>query len=89
MAATTLETVIEAIKEMTPDDQKQLRAWLDTQLTPESTRSGAEILDQKLLQAGIIRRIPPLIADLTPYKNRRLVEAKGKPLSEVILEERR
>jgi len=48
-----------------------------------------DALHQALLAAGVISEIKPPITDFTPYKNRKLIEVKGKPLSETIIEERR
>jgi hypothetical protein len=43
----------------------------------------------RLVQSGILSEIKLPITDLAPYQNRQPVETTGKPLSEVILEERR
>jgi uncharacterized protein (DUF433 family) len=46
-------------------------------------------LTQALTQDGLLAAIRPPIADLQPYQNRTPVTAQGKPLSEVIIEDRR
>jgi uncharacterized protein (DUF433 family) len=46
-------------------------------------------LEQVLLQDGLLTHVKPPISDLRPYQNRRLIETQGRPLSEVIIEERR
>ena len=43
----------------------------------------------KQVEFGVLSEIKPPITDLAPYQNRQPVEITGKPLSEVILEERR
>ena len=43
----------------------------------------------KLVEFGVLSEIKPPITDLAPYQKRQPVETTGKPLSEVILEERR
>lgn len=48
-----------------------------------------ELLERRLFELGYLERIGKPIIDLTPYQNRRLLEVKGKPLSETIIEERR
>lgn len=46
-------------------------------------------LERKLFELGFLKKLRKPITDLTPYQNRRLLEVKGKPLSETIIEERR
>ena len=46
-------------------------------------------LQQRLFDAGLITEIRKPITDFTPYQNRTLIKVKGKPLSEIIIEERR
>ena len=48
-----------------------------------------EEFERKLVEAGLLSEIKPPITDFTPYQNRQPVEATGKLLSEVIIEERR
>jgi tetratricopeptide (TPR) repeat protein len=47
------------------------------------------IVKERLLKKGSIERIPEPITDFTPYKKRKLLQVKGKPLSQTIIEERR
>jgi hypothetical protein len=42
-----------------------------------------------LLELGVISEIKEPIRDFTPYENRTLVKVEGKPLSEIIVEDRR
>jgi hypothetical protein len=46
-------------------------------------------VERRLIEAGLLREIKQPITDLTPYRDRTPIEYKGKPLSEVIVEERR
>ena len=89
MAPLTLETVKENIKALTPEQQRQLREWWNTQEIAEPAAITEAELQQRLLKAGIIRHIPPPITDVTPYNNRTPVPITGKPLSETVIEERR
>ena len=43
----------------------------------------------KLVDLDVLSEVKPSITDLAPNQNRQPVETTGKPLSEVILEERR
>jgi len=53
-------------------------------ITPQMTE---EEFEQHLLKKGVISRIPPRIRDASA--NREPVEVEGKPVSEIIIEERR
>lgn len=94
MSSTSLETVIEELKALTPAEQKKVRELIDSLLeasaeTSSNHLSSEDLLDQRLLEAGVISEIPPRITDFTPYQNRKPIEVKGKPVSETIIEERR
>jgi len=53
---------------------------------PQMTQAEFE---QHLLKKGVISRIPPRIRDANFEANRKLIEVEGKPVSEIIIEERR
>lgn len=93
MSSTSLETVIEELKALTSAEQKKVRELIDSLLeapaNTSSTLSPEDLLDQRLLEAGVISEIPRRITDFTPYRNRKPIEVKGKPVSETIIEERR
>ena len=46
-------------------------------------------LERRLLKANLLSEVPPSSVDLTPYQNRKPGKTTGKPLSKVIIEERR
>ena len=92
MANEIMEKVLEQVKALTPDEQRQVRKVLDTMLAnPPSQKplSKEDELEQALFKAGLLREIKPPITDFTPYRNRKLATVKGKPVSETIIEERR
>lgn len=89
MITANLDRVFEEVKALTPGEQKQLREMLDSLLESAAPQITEEEFEQRLLEKGIISRIPPPITDLAPYRDRKLIEVKGKPLSETIIEERR
>lgn len=92
MSSASLEKVIEEVKALSPDEQRTVRGLLNSILEGSpgfsEEESPEDLLDQRLLEAGVISEIPPRIIDFTPYQNRRPVEVKGKPISETIIEER-
>lgn len=91
MSSTSLERVIEELKALTPAEQQKVRELIDSMLAADTsaTLSPEDLLDQRLLEAGVIGEIPRRITDFTPYQNRKPIEVKGKPVSETIIEERR
>lgn len=92
MSSASLEKVIEEVRALSPDEQRTVRELLDSILESSAGFSEAsspeDLLDQRLLEAGVISEIPPRIIDFTPYQNRKPVEVKHKPVSETIIEER-
>src|SRR4051794_27813712 len=89
MASANLERAREAIRALDPEELRAVRDYLDRATTAgEPERTEQEKLDEfhrRLLEKGLIRRIPPPITDLEPYRNRKLIEVAGKPLSETII----
>jgi hypothetical protein len=48
-----------------------------------------ERLDQKLRESGLLKEVKGPIIDFTPYKNRTLMPVGSKPLSDIVVEDRR
>ena len=88
MTTAKLDHVIEEVKALTMEEQCQLRKMLDSLLAKGQSPMSEEDFERRLLERGVISRIPPPITDVTPYRNRKLMEVKGKPLSKTIIEER-
>lgn len=55
--------------------------------TPEAQHEDA--LEKRLVELGYLEEIREPIRDFTPYENRTLIKVEGKPLSEIIVEDRR
>jgi hypothetical protein len=89
MAQGQLEKVMEEVQALTPAEQQQLRAWLDTLCAPAAAPMTEEAFAHQLRVAGLLSEVKPPITDFTPYQHREPIETTGKPLSEVIIEERR
>jgi hypothetical protein len=88
MTTSRIDRIIEEVKALTPDEQRSLRDLVDLLLASSAPGTGEE-LEQRLLAKGIINRIPSRVRDVDFYANRKPVEAEGKPVSEIIIEERR
>jgi hypothetical protein len=79
-----LDKIIEAL---TPDEQRRLRERLDERFAQQAEAAKMEAFHQALLASGLVKTIKtPRASAAGP---RRLIEVKGKPLSETIIEERR
>jgi hypothetical protein len=89
MTTVSLDQVLEQVKSLSLDEQKQLREMLDELLTKSGPQMTEREFERRLLEKGIISRIPPRIRDEAFYQNRKPVEVEGKPVSEIIIEERR
>jgi hypothetical protein len=87
MAKRTLHEILDDVQALTPAEQEQLREALGRLLaSPASPALEAE-LERRLFEAGLLSEVKPSTLDLAPYRHP--VEVTGKPLSEVITEERR
>ena len=62
----------------------------DSQVATERLRGVLEDkLERRLYELGYLSKVNKPIRDFTPYENRTLIKVEGKPLSEIIVEERR
>jgi hypothetical protein len=96
MSSSTLEQVLEKVKELAPEEQQKVRELLNslaskTQATGEENKPlmTEKEFERYLLAKGVIQRIPARKIDVTANKNRKRIKVKGKPLSQTIIEERR
>ena len=86
MANITLATILDAVKTLTLDEQRQLRSQLDQRLAHQDDDAGIRAFHEALLASGLVTTIKtPRVDHGGP---RRLIEVKGKPISETIIEER-
>ena len=87
MSSVSLDKVMEEVRALTPDEQRQVREMID-ELLKGSAASLEDLLDRDMLEAGLIRRIPLRSAD-SNYPEFKPIKVQGKPVSETIIEERR
>jgi hypothetical protein len=83
------DKVVEEVKALSPAEQRQLRSILDTIVAGATAPLTEDEFAHKLVEFGILSEVKLPITDFTPYQNRQPVKTTGKPLSEVIMEERR
>lgn len=84
-----LKEILEDVKALSMDEQRELRAWLDRVCTPTPTPMTEEEFAHQLRATGLLSEVKPPIADFTPYQHRQPIETTGEPLSQVVIEERR
>jgi hypothetical protein len=89
MKRTPLSKILEEVRSLDRSEQAQLRSTLDVLLAEPEPSSAEDQVEQLLFERGLLSEIKSAIRDLEPYRNRKLVQVEGKPLSEVIIEERR
>lgn len=83
MAAADLQQIFQLLGRLSDDERSRLRAAID--ISPP--QSPEDELDLRLLQSGLISRIPRPPAHRSP--NPEPVRIEGRPLSETVTEERR
>jgi hypothetical protein len=88
MTKSTFEELVKEIKSLSLDEQQRLKKLLDAWLPRDRSQLTEDEFEQELYEAGLLSEIKPPVRDFTAYQNRQLIEPKGKPLSEIIIEER-
>jgi len=81
--------MLEEVKRLTPEEQRQLREAIDGLLSPPAAPLAEEQFEQELIETGVLDEAPlPPVASHS-NRERKHVDVKGKPLSETIIEDRR
>lgn len=91
MTPLNFDQIWEAVKTLTPHQQRSLRKLLDVLRFQHPPFTPEEELRLLLLKDGVIDHIPrPFTeADRKAFEEYKPVSIEGKPLSETIVEERR
>jgi hypothetical protein len=91
MGMLSFDQLWQAVKTLTPRQQQRLRKLLDALRFKQQPLTPEDELQLLLLEDGVIDRIPrPLTeADIQAFKEYKPVPIEGKPLSEMVIEERR
>jgi hypothetical protein len=87
MPKATLDTILDEVRALAPEEQRELGRRLQEILHRGEALKKMDDFHRDLLASGLVKEIkdPPVDTG----GGRRLVEIKGKPLSETILEDRR
>jgi hypothetical protein len=89
MSKRTLNEILEEVQALTPAEQEQVQEALDRLRAGRKSSTLEAELEYRLFEAGLLSEIRPPTPDLARYRDRHPVEVVGKPLSEVITDERR
>jgi len=89
MTTSNFDRLVEEVRALTADEQRVLREMLESLVVPVQAEVSGADFQKHLLERGIISRIPPRVRDAEFYANRKPIEVEGKPVSEIIIEERR
>ena len=98
MATTNYDHVWEAVRTLAPAELQRLRNLIETLLAHPALLgktadqlSPQDKVDLALLKEGLLSSIPrpPSEEDIKAFRERKLVQVEGEPLSETIIRERR
>ena len=82
--------ILERLDEAEAALRRALEIDPDSQAATERLRGVLEDkLERRLFELGYLTRINKPILDFTPYENRTLIRVEGRPVSEIIVEDRR
>ena len=88
MATAAVTNIVKQIKKLSPSEQQELRAVLDSLLAPAPSRTEEEF-HQRLAAEGRLSVPPPAARSRAARRSFKPVPVRGKPVSETIIEERR
>ena len=88
MATLAVTNIVKQIKKLSPNEQQELRAALDSLLTSAPSLTEEEF-HQRLVAEGRLSVPPPEARSRAARRSFKPVPVRGKPVSETIIEERR
>jgi hypothetical protein len=89
MATVNFDKVLEQVRALSADEQRQLRTLLDMLLAPSGAPPTEEEFERTLAAAGLLSVPKPQDLDVKRYRQYKPVAVQGKPVSEPLIEERR
>lgn len=83
MSSTSLEKILEEVKALTQEEQLQVRELIDSLLEnpteAQQPLSPEDLLERRLLERGVISKIPKRNFDPDTYEEFEPIEVTGKP----------
>lgn len=89
MSTRSLDRMLDEVKRLTPDEQRQLREAIDGLLSSPSVPPTEEQFERELIESGILDELPLPPGGSALVEEWKPIDVKGKPLSETIIEDRR
>ncbi len=89
MASTIFDTVVEQVKTLSTEQQRQLRLLLDTWLASSNVPPTEDEFEQALVTCGLLSVPNWQGFDVEHYQRYIPVAVRGKPVSETLIEDRR
>jgi hypothetical protein len=87
--SSTLDKIIEEVRALPPEEQRQLREQLNAIVPDSSEDEREDEFERELMAEGILGEVKPLPDDDPDFYSYKPVTVTGKPVSETIIEERR
>ncbi len=87
MAQTTLNQILKQLDRLELEELQQLNQTIQKYLANKEETIKQAAFHQALIDSGLVKQIKH--PSYEPISERRLIQAKGKPVSETIIEERR
>ena len=88
MGQSTFEAVVERVRELTSIEQLRLRRILDELLGQPAAPPTEDEFERAMVRSGLLSA-PDRSKQLAADERTPPIETKGRPLSEIIIEERR
>lgn len=85
----TVQEIVEAIKELSPEKRDEVRRQLDLLWRLNSSQSASDVEDPDNPYRMLWRYINSNLQTKRPHSRRPPIKIKGKPISETIVEDRR
>ncbi len=87
MAKTILNQILNQLVSLEMEELQQLQQTIKNHIVQKEITDKQAAFHQALINSGLVKKIKPPAHDL--IAERRLIQVKGKPVSETIIEERR
>lgn len=87
MTQINLKQILNQLETLNPEELKQLNQMVQQSLTEREELNPQDSFHQSLLTMGLVKQIKHPVYE--PISERNLIEIKGQPMSETIIEERR
>lgn len=87
MAQTTLNQILKQLDRLELEELQQLNQTIQKYLANKEETIKQAAFHQALIDSSLVKQIK--YPSYEPISERRLIQAKGKPVSETIIEERR